>query len=403
MRPIVALSVLSQLVALAPLAWAQPDVVLVSAADGAVDAGEVQELLRVELPGLRVSTDSGEDAAGVARVTVATWPDGRLAVSFRDATGRETVRLVDPGDRPAATIAMIVVNLQEDQLDSVLGTPGSMPAPPPVEPAPGGPRVRATVRPAAPSPEALSLGAGFGLMQRSLAVEVAESSLDRTYLARYPTIALAAEAFPARLFGDRGPLSWLGLGLSFERALAIDTTGIDASTSEAIEIASSYQDVAASVLFDAPLGSAARLRLAAGWREVDFELDPFGMLRLDPAVQVPSFRYAGFVASAGLEGHLGETGLTARGTVVLHAVQDVGQAVRDLYGADTEGATGLAAQASLSGWLIPRLRWSAAVEVRQYATEPRGPSSIDGGRIGGFPSAVDRYLSAVLGLAYRLD
>lgn len=401
-----ALLALVALLAASSPAQAEPEVLVVTVANGAVDPGEVRDLLRVELPGMQVAADDGYETAGVTRVTIGTWADGRLAVSYRDASGRETVRLVDPGTRPAATIAMIVVNLHEDQLDTILPMAEAPRRLPPVVRAVGPARVRATVQPTPEGPEAATLGAGLGFMQRSLAVDVAGSETQRTFTGSYPTMGVEGTVFPARLLGDRGFASWLGVELSFERAFLLSARGIDASRGESMVIDAAYQAVAATLLLDVPLGSRPappRLRFALGWNEVQFQFDPTDMTRLDPSMQVPSFQYPGLAAVVGVDGALGDSGLTAHANVALHVVTDVGQEVRDLLGADTGGATGFSARAGLGGGIVRRLDWSADFDLQEYFTTPEGASSAEGGAVGGFPSVEDRYLALRLGLAYRTD
>lgn len=387
-------------------ATADPDLVLVSAEDAPVALEEVRALLIGELPDLQIVTDTiGTDPSGVARVTVARWADGRLAVSYRDASGRETVRLVEAGARPESTVAMIVVNLQQDQLDAVLG-PTVRSVPPRESRARPARRLRATVRPSASKQDALALRAGLGLMNRSLEVEVSGSDAPRAYAApAFPTFAVDATALPARLLGDRGFLSGLGIGLSFRRALAIETNGPN-DLGETIAVDTVYQDVAAALLFEAPLSEdprAPRVRISAGWSTVAFELDPVSMSLLRAEIQVPSFVYEGLATDLRLDVPIGQSSVTAHGAAGIHFVTDVGQPVRDLYGADTTGAVGYRAEVGLDGTLVGKLRWATTFEIRQLETEVRGASSAGSGRIDEFTAASDRYVAGQLALGYHTD
>jgi hypothetical protein len=124
---------------------------------------------------------------------------------------------------------------------------------------------------------------------------------------------------------------------------------------------------------------------------------------LDESVWTASFFCPGIAAGARLLLPLGDGGLRAHAGVALHWVTDVGQEVRDLYGSDTQGATGYGAQAGLGGSLIPRLDWSTTFEIRQFHTEMSGATSAEGGAIGAFPAASDRYLAARLALTYTAN
>lgn len=117
----------------------------------------VVERLRTELPGVTVTASAPVASDRPARtggtVTLGLSPDGRLLVVYREAGGRETTRIVaDTGDPQAmaAAVAMIVANLHQSQVDSVLATLPPPPAPPPppvVEEPPPDPPPPPTVRP----------------------------------------------------------------------------------------------------------------------------------------------------------------------------------------------------------------------------------------------------------------
>lgn len=387
-------------VAAPALAAADPDLVLVTVEDAPVALEEVEAILRGELPGLRISTEATE-AVGAARVVIAAAADGRLAISYRDAAGRETVRLVEPGPRPASTVAMIVVNLQQDQLDAVLGSEAPT-AWRLEEPRRAEPRVQAVVSPSGAPHVVASLGAGLGLMNRHLEVGISGGADDRIYQVSYPLLTADAAVYPARLFDETGFLSWIGLELTFRRSLSVQTSGTT-SAGDAVEVDSSYQDVGANLLVDLPLSArpdGARVRLSTGWSRVIFALDAAQMAMLDESQWTPTFDYDGFALAGGIDLPLGDGGLRAEGAIALHWVGDVGQEVRDLYGSDTTGALGYRAQAGLAGSLVRRLGWSAIFEIRELTTHLSGATASLGGRLGAFSTASDRYLALRAGLAY---
>ncbi|MBI2893707.1 MAG: hypothetical protein HYY06_09160 [Deltaproteobacteria bacterium] len=136
------------LAAPAGVAFADEEAIVVEAGEPVpVPVDAVVERLRTELPGVTVSAAStavpgAPSPAGTGgTVTIALSPEGggRLLVSYRDAGGRETTRIVaDTGDphAMAAAIAMIIANLHQSQVDSVLAmlpraAPASEPPPPP--------------------------------------------------------------------------------------------------------------------------------------------------------------------------------------------------------------------------------------------------------------------------------
>jgi hypothetical protein len=123
----------------------QPDAIIVEAGEPVpVPLDEVAARLRAELPGSRVQV-APTPGAGTSSVTVGLLPSGELRVIYRDAAGRETTRIVADTSDPravAATIAMIVANLHQSQLDTLLG------------PAPVAPPVRVPVPVSDPAPAA---------------------------------------------------------------------------------------------------------------------------------------------------------------------------------------------------------------------------------------------------------
>lgn len=407
MRKIAALFVLALLLGVSIRAEAEPDIVVVTTADAPVDAQEVRELLQRELPGLQISSDRAEGGPDASLVTIATWSDGRLAVSFRDGTGRETFRLVDPGTQPAATVAMIVVNLQSNQLEGLLETPAPAARRSPAATQPADRSVRAVVSREGARVPAATVGLELGLMQRTFEVALPGAPQPRTYQAPgFFAWRLEGALFPWRLAGERGPSSWLGAKISFERPIALETTGIDATTSEPIPIETAYQDVRAALLFDAPLGesaTAARIRVAAGWNTSEFYFAAEDMAQIPQEHQMPSVQYYGPAVEVGTDVPFGSSGITGRARIGAHAILDVGQAVRDLFGADTKGATGISAELGVGGRVVPRLEWGVSAEVRRVYTEMSGPSVMDGGILMDGVAGLDEYLALRVAVAYRPD
>jgi len=134
----------------------QSDTIVVEAGEPVpVPLDEVAARLRAELPGAQVQV-TGTPGPATSSVTVGLLPSGELSVVYRDAAGRETTRIVADTRDPravAATIAMIVANLHQSQLDTVLGPapvspPVNVPVPVPV------PETAPVVAPAQPAPPA---------------------------------------------------------------------------------------------------------------------------------------------------------------------------------------------------------------------------------------------------------
>lgn len=171
-----------------PAEPAASDAIVVEAGDPVpVPLQEVAERLRAELPGSNVRVASpGEGTA--SSVTVGLLASGELRIVYRDASGRETTRIVADTADPravAATIAMIVANLHQSQLASVLGPSPAAPAPP--------------VAPAVPVPPPAAVPAPA--QATAAVVAVAASAPPAVPAARPPAVALVGAAAPTTAAG----------------------------------------------------------------------------------------------------------------------------------------------------------------------------------------------------------
>lgn len=371
----------------APAARADADLAIVAPPDADIDPAAVASALARARPGLTVLAARADDTVqAAALVHVERAGDGLVAVSVRDREGRYGARVVDPGDRPERMIPAVILEL----LDALVA--GA--APPPVRPA-AAPR-------RAPSEAIASVEVAFGLATRDLTIEGTSIANGRRYDApAFATVAFAATIHPARAAVRRGPLTWLGFSTHLVRDLGLDSPG-PTDLGETIDVPATYQDAYVGALLDVPLTRADDgpvVRGSLGWGMLSFELDPMMMALLRVDRQVPTFLYKQILV--GLEGQipLGTSGVLVTAGLTFSEAYDVGQAVRDVLGSDTESASGIGLHASVRREIVPRLDAVLVGRLRRLETDLEGQPFETSRRE--LLRATDRYAELSLAVAYR--
>jgi hypothetical protein len=257
-------------------------------------------------------------------------------------------------------------------------------------------------------PTIFTIGAGIGFVNRQMTVAVEGSAQPRSYAAPgYPELSVKAEFFPGALTKNPGAIGGLGVYGVFRRHLFLQTSGIDSTTNEPIDIPTGEQELAGGAVFRVPMGDGPKspvFSIAIAYGYFQFLLDPTQMLRLDASMQMPTMTYVNVIGEAGVAIPIDDRGLAVDLGGTYRYVLDVGQAARDIFGANTKGGYAFGGHVALGGeaaFIAKGLAWSVSVDALIFNTEFSGASSADGGRIGGFPSGSDRYLRGVAMLGYR--
>ncbi|MBI2892057.1 MAG: hypothetical protein HYY06_00790 [Deltaproteobacteria bacterium] len=255
-----------------------------------------------------------------------------------------------------------------------------------------------------PGPTVLDLTLGLAFMSRKMEVQVAGSDGPRTYSAPgFLELTVGGEFHPLAPLDDWA--SGLGIFITYRHHFLLLATTGPTDLGESIEVDTAEQELLAGALFRVPLrdGPASpSITLSLGGGFFEFALDPQAMSLLKEDVQMPTMSYKNIAGTVAASIPFGTPSIGFEGSLTGRWVLDVGQAARDLLGADTKGGSGFDVWAGLGGRFLGAegLHWSVSGGLTIFNTELSGATTTGDGVIDGFPGATDRYLRLLVLMGY---